>query len=421
MLLKQVNLTQIILSLLFYISVIRSTSIGLFYPAIGGLTSITHITLTNYILFLLFLIYILLSNNYKFIIYGLTRPLGVFCVVSAVLTTVFSMDIVDSIKFLMVVSVISFSPIIYARTYGIETFLNRIVMLFIIFSIINLLYIIAFPQYAIMSAEHAGRWKGLFMHKNAFGSFFAITFFIMWNQFINFSGLNRILLTTTMILSLIFIIMSGSATAYIIFILTFFTYVLFMIGFRFNLKDRVVLFLIATFSALLVFTLLSPIIAELIFQLTGRDATLTGRTDIWAGLFQVVLERPFLGYGAGMSARADFISQYQDLMGQNALSSHSAYLDLLLNYGIIVPFIIIAIILKFLFSGIFAVIKHSSDIKYLALAGSLIISSFFMGISTGSVIVDRSFFWVFMLIGILIIQEKRIRNIGNMKQKHSTF
>jgi len=37
------------------------------------------------------------------------------------------------------------------------------------------LYVLAFPQYGIMSANHAGAWRGLFIHKNMAGSFFALT------------------------------------------------------------------------------------------------------------------------------------------------------------------------------------------------------------------------------------------------------
>ena len=36
---------------------------------------------------------------------------------------------------------------------------------------------------------------------------------------------------------------------------------------------------------------------ETIFQVLGRDATLTGRTDLWSKLLPVIANRPVLGYG----------------------------------------------------------------------------------------------------------------------------
>jgi exopolysaccharide production protein ExoQ len=58
----------------------------------------------------------------------------------------------------------------------------------------------------------------------------------------------------------------------------------------------------------------------------GRDATLTGRTAIWASLLPIAMQRPFLGRGFGgfwtTSTRTAF-----------ATHAHSGYLEVLLGLG----------------------------------------------------------------------------------------
>jgi len=54
------------------------------------------------------------------------------------------------------------------------------------------------------------------------------------------------------------------------------------------------------FAAILVFATLLVMIPDVLLGLIGKDATLTGRTDIWDALFRSVKERPLLGYGYGV-------------------------------------------------------------------------------------------------------------------------
>jgi O-antigen ligase len=68
----------------------------------------------------------------------------------------------------------------------------------------------------------------------------------------------------------------------------------------------------------------------------GRDATLTGRADLWAMLPAFISERPWLGYGYGgfwveSSPRVDFI---WNAIGWAAPHAHNGWLDLLLDLGI---------------------------------------------------------------------------------------
>jgi O-antigen ligase len=59
----------------------------------------------------------------------------------------------------------------------------------------------------------------------------------------------------------------------------------------------------------------------------GRDATLTGRTDIWAALLQVVRQRPLFGSGYGGFWTSKTLEIFK--VGE----AHSGYLDVLLGLG----------------------------------------------------------------------------------------
>jgi exopolysaccharide production protein ExoQ len=62
----------------------------------------------------------------------------------------------------------------------------------------------------------------------------------------------------------------------------------------------------------------------------GRDATLTGRTDIWAGLLPVAERRPIFGSGFGALWTPDTMAA-----GTGVNEAHNGYLEVLLQLGLV--------------------------------------------------------------------------------------
>ena len=63
----------------------------------------------------------------------------------------------------------------------------------------------------------------------------------------------------------------------------------------------------------------------------GRDATLSGRTEIWRAATRLLRERPVLGWGLDYSASPDVTGRLTALFGVNHV--HNAALDVFLNLG----------------------------------------------------------------------------------------
>jgi len=70
-------------------------------------------------------------------------------------------------------------------------------------------------------------------------------------------------------------------------------------------------------------------------KLLGRDATLTGRTDLWVIVLTVILRRPWLGYGFNALWYSDTTTEWriQQQAGWAAHEAHSGLLDLALALG----------------------------------------------------------------------------------------
>ena len=73
-----------------------------------------------------------------------------------------------------------------------------------------------------------------------------------------------------------------------------------------------------------------------IFMALGRDATLTGRTEVWAFVRGLIDQRPLLGYGyEAMFERSDVKEHLFNLVGWNVPNAHNGYLELWLGTGLV--------------------------------------------------------------------------------------
>ncbi|MCB9973105.1 MAG: O-antigen ligase family protein [Rhodospirillales bacterium] len=404
----RLNFITILAHAAFYLSLIRATSIALFLPANEHLLSTisyTQQTVTNYILLLLLTGYLFLLNDYRFVQVFLRTPLLLLFTVGTILSIAFSVDIMESVKFVLTVIVISFPAVIFSLRYGPQKMFYHFAGFLLVMVFANLIYILVMPQYAIMTHAHNGRWKGLFEHKNMFGPFFAIGFFILlhWLREAKTVLWLRILLGISVITSFVFVIKSGSATALVCFATLLIFYPTFLVTFRLRPMERLAAYLGISSLLLLIYVLFGDLISDEIFKLTGRDATLTGRTGIWEVLMGAVWDRPVLGYGAGMAQRPEFMARFQAAIGWPASSAHNSFIDLFLNFGIPLACVITYVIFKIFFSSLLRLYHTPESKGYAALACSLLMVVIANSFASSGALVGRSIFWMFMVIGFILL------------------
>lgn len=201
------------------------------------------------------------------------------------------------------------------------------------------LFVVVLPKYGIMAAVHAGSVRGVFTHKNGLGKAMVLGTALYILQTRHLWGKSRwIWLGIAGSVSLIIGSTSGGALLNSMMVIT----VLFFLQmFQFRPK-YLILSSIVLAIALATLTVWYSDLSVMILEALGKDATLTGRGDIWPYAMVKILERPWLGYGFngfwhGENGESIFMIR---ALRWNLPNSHNGYLDYLLQLGFLgaIPF-----------------------------------------------------------------------------------
>ena len=150
------------------------------------------------------------------------------------------------------------------------------------------------PSYGRMTALFPGAWRGVYQEKNALGDTMTMAFITLsatailnprrrwlWIGFAA-AAVGLVLLSTSKTSLVTLVIGSGC------------------LGFVWLAKRGPAMSVAATFAAvtgLIALGLAIVFASDLFFALLGKDATLTGRTTIWASVLRLIHQRPWTGYG----------------------------------------------------------------------------------------------------------------------------
>ncbi|WP_448208691.1 O-antigen ligase family protein [Azospirillum sp. sgz302134] len=179
-------------------------------------------------------------------------------------------------------------------------------------------------------------WMGVFAQKNSLGhvSAFSITLSLaLFSQFRAASFGLRTMIAANLAMAFVCLFMAGSATAIVLVLFGLLAYALVLLMRRQpSLRVMTVLASIVVVFGGALFAMLN---LELVTQLLGRDATLTGRTTVWAFCVEMIAKSPLVGYGYGVfwegwesPGAAFWLSS-----GQYIIHSHNGMLQLLLDLG----------------------------------------------------------------------------------------
>jgi exopolysaccharide production protein ExoQ len=250
----------------------------------------------------------------------------------AMLSTTWSADPGVTLRRSLLLLFSILTAIYLGERYSMDELARRLAHTFCLMMIaVIVLWVIA-PFYVVDNTIHTGAWKGLSGHKNTFGGFMAIAvLLLLLVRFHRFPLLRYVFLITSFCL----LVLSHSAgalscTALIIVIMPLWRWA------RLSRQQRL---LVSTISVLLFFAGIYLIVghADVLLEALGRDATLTGRTYLWAAIWPAVLKHPILGYGydtfwTGLQGE---VLNTRIAVGWLAEAADNGYLDLCLGLGVI--------------------------------------------------------------------------------------
>jgi len=221
-----------------------------------------------------------------------------------------------------------------ATRYTLQDQLKIVASAMGIIAFLSVYFVVFDPFVGISGPPHEGTWRGAYSHKNGLGRGMvvcAIVFLLLGStirryRWVAWSGA---LFGTALVL------LTNSRTALLI--LTTLVAVLSLCRIlRWHYSFAAPLLIagtaVSSYAALWLGTNFEPVLDSL-----GRDVTLTGRTELWGSVYELIQERPLLGYGYdGFWLGWDGPSAEVWLQtGWDPPHAHNGYLDLWATLGIV--------------------------------------------------------------------------------------
>lgn len=224
--------------------------------------------------------------------------------------------------------------IVIAARYRWATLAEVIGASFLILAVASFILAVGVPSIGKMQTLFPGAWRGVWVEKNGLGGMMAMGFGVCAAAGL-LNPRRAWLWYGAAVLALFLVIMSTSKTSLVSLVLggagLAFIWVV-----RRSAASAVAATWAAVFGALL-FAGFLVVASDVFLGLLGKDATLTGRTKIWAAVWRQIEERPWTGYG--YSAVWDDKSGWGPLAwitqeaGFKASHAHNAWLEQWLGMG----------------------------------------------------------------------------------------
>jgi exopolysaccharide production protein ExoQ len=246
----------------------------------------------------------------------------------AFLSTAWSVEPMLTLRRSVLLLASTMIAIYVGERYSIKAFAHLLAQTFCLMIVLVLLVYLVAPEYVIDYSAYGGAWRGLSTYKNTFGEYMAVAVLLLaLVRFRRFSWLRYVFL----LIAAGLLFLSHSATAVVCGALTLAAVPLWRLM---RGKQRLLIGVLVAITFLLgIYWLLA--FPETIFQVLGRDATLTGRTDLWSKLLPVIADRPVLGYGYAAfwtGSNAEVLNVWIGA-GRLVPIADNGYIDLCLSLG----------------------------------------------------------------------------------------
>jgi exopolysaccharide production protein ExoQ len=222
-----------------------------------------------------------------------------------------------------------------ASRYSMREQLQLLAWSFTLIIIMSFSFAILIPHYGVMySGVHSGAWRGIYVHKNVLGKVMGIggLVFVLLamdakeNRWFAWLGLG---------LSFCLLFLSKSSSSMINFLT-----ILALIPIYRTFRWRYYLMIPTTIAMVILGGSLSLWLNQnsaVLLGSIGKDPTLTGRTDMWPYILEMIWKQPWLGYGYnGFWGDWDSPGAYVwYAVSWTPPNAHNGFLDLWLDLGLV--------------------------------------------------------------------------------------
>ena len=223
-------------------------------------------------------------------------------------------------------------PLYMAARLGFDAGVRVAALAFAIAAAASLAVGAAVPAWGVMHfAGVEGDWRGVFTHKNPLAQSMLIGAIL--EAYLIAHGPRRWVHVGVLGVELLLILLSNSITALVVGTAALAVFGGFLVMRRGGQLRRATVAAAALAAAAL--SIVVIFFPQALEKASGRDATLTGRTELWPAVLQAAAERPFTGWGFQAFWQPDN-PRAQDLwtrIGWLAPNSHNGFLDIALGLG----------------------------------------------------------------------------------------
>lgn len=202
-------------------------------------------------------------------------------------------------------------------------------------AVLSVVFALLLPNFGLeTSGDHIGLWRGIYHQKNVLGRYMSLggVVFLLLGLSVR---RHRWVCWLFFLLSIALLLLSGSKNA-LVSLLVAWVLIPPAAAMRLPVSLKLpLLFLFLIFGSGIATLIFADL--EGVFGLLGKDATLTGRTDLWPSLLEMWQEQPILGYGySGFWAGWDGPSaEIWKEFFWHPRHAHNGFLQVLLELGVV--------------------------------------------------------------------------------------
>ncbi|OUL37161.1 polymerase [Nostoc sp. T09] len=349
---------------------------------------------------------LLLIARWKKVVYLLSKDKFIWSLVAIAVFSIFwSYD--PSITQTRTIGLVGTSlfGIYLATRYTLKEQLELLAWTFGLAVILSLTFVVALPRYGIMGGIHAGAWRGIYPHKNSCGIIMMLSSLVFLLLALDKKE-KSLPLWLGFGLSVIFLILTRSTSSMLNFgnmMIAFF----FFRALRLRLDMMIpTLCLFGTIVSSL-FVLLQTN-SDSILASFGKGSNLSGRTDLWLAVLDMIWKKPWLGYGYGafwLGENSEAANVWY-AVGWKAPYAHNGWLDIWLTVGLLG---LLVCALGFIFSFLRSLLWVSYSKTFDGLwPGIFIIYIFLANMTETTFMVQNNISWVlYVAAGLSVLMSPK--------------